>query len=529
MNQGPALGMERRIALGAAVAFAAVALAVYRPWIDRPFSILDFSEFLPLLIRPDGFIARIRALTQYYVVDHGRLNLVSYVALAAKWGVLGAKPVVWQWARVVEMGAVMGGAYLLLRRLAVRPVGAVVGVSLFLATRVASEAWTRMTMGEPLGLLFSLGALLLATRWRETDRPGPAIAWSGMLMALAVLSKEMFIGLLPLVWLIGLGRQPDGTLAAPTWDARSLKWLLWSGALPLIAFAVTAVVALSAGASGISALYGTSSGRGRLFADLLMRSWFVQGARPGLAALLMPGELCFVALLVGGLWVGVQRGAGRKFTWPAVGAALLSLALAVLYLPWPYFNQYYALPFLLGPALLLGLAVDALVAKGKFGAIAAAVGSVGMLIGVAPGTARLTSFGIALQQVNGELASLLGKAPNADHIVVARRELLAQAWTGTGPTLRRYALATGAAPTLPPADDFTCPDAAQLLQRGLGRTILISYHQNCGPIGGSSATIMRRFNYLQVDWDGAGIRADSVGADIVAGPLALAPAPRGTP
>jgi hypothetical protein len=125
--------------------------------------------------------------------------------------------------------------------------------------------------------------------------------------------------------------------------------------------------------------------------------------------------------------------------------------------------------------------------------------------------------------------ALLGQVPRADRIVVARRELLAQAWTGTGPTLRRYALATGAAAELPPAEDLTCTDAAQLLQRGIGRTVVISYHQNCGPLGGQSATLMRRFAYLRADWGGIAVATDSIGADLLAGPEAMLPVPRSTP
>ncbi|HEU5357701.1 MAG TPA: hypothetical protein VFU45_01180, partial [Gemmatimonadales bacterium] len=106
----PPASHRSTFALGAGAAAAAVlALLLYRPWEGRPFAILDFSEFLPLLKGQGGFVARLGALVHYYLFEHGRLNLASYVALSAKWTVLGAEPTRWQWARFVEMGALVGG------------------------------------------------------------------------------------------------------------------------------------------------------------------------------------------------------------------------------------------------------------------------------------------------------------------------------------------------------------------------------------------------------------------------------------
>ena len=194
---------ERIRIMGAVVTIAALALALYRPWVGRPFDTLDFSEFLPLLTGPSSLGSRFAALTRYYVGEHGRLNVLSYAALAAKWTWLGASPVRWQWGRFAEMALLTGGVYLLGRRLALRPLPALAAASLFVFSRLVSEAWTRMTMGEPLGILCTLGALHLAIGWRRTPAPAMRAAWAGALMVGAVLAKEMLVGVLPLVWLLG--------------------------------------------------------------------------------------------------------------------------------------------------------------------------------------------------------------------------------------------------------------------------------------------------------------------------------------
>src|SRR5262245_61410373 len=100
----PSQQMPRGVPVALALGGTAVACALYTPWVSRPFDILDFSEFLPLLTGAGGFLSRLSALNDYYVHQHGRLNLLSYAALAAKWSVLGDSPMLWQWLRFIEMG-----------------------------------------------------------------------------------------------------------------------------------------------------------------------------------------------------------------------------------------------------------------------------------------------------------------------------------------------------------------------------------------------------------------------------------------
>jgi hypothetical protein len=333
------------------------------------------------------------------------------------------------------------------------------------------------------------------------------------------------IGVLPLVWLVGIARGADGRLEVPVMTRERWGWLLRSSVLPLAAFAAAAITALGVRSQGFTALYGTTGGRGVVFFQLMAYPWLVQGLVPTWAGILRLGDIALYLTTAAGLAVAWRTRADRPHLVLALITALgLSVSLATLYIPWPYFNLYYAIPFLLGPAFLLGTAVQALIDEGRVGRYVAAIGWAGIVAGAAPPTAHAASVAIAVQQVNGEVVAILRQAPNADRIVVAQRVVSPQLWMTTGASLRRYALATGAARTLPPGMDMSCAAVNAMGQGHLGRTVLITYLQNCGGIQPSSARVIRRFSFLWIDHYGIGIANDSVAADIIVSPEALAPA-----
>ena len=507
-----------------AIALVATALVLFRPWVARPFDILDFSEFLPFLTAPDGVWGKFSTFLGYYVGEHARFNLVSYAGLVLKWTLFGASPVAWQWARAAEMGVVVTGVYWLCRRLALRPGPALAAASLFVVSRLSSEAWFRMTMGEPLGLFFALGALLLATTWREHPREAWRVVGAGLLMALAILAKEMLVALLPVLWSVGIARGPDGRLGRPAFGPETRRFVALSGLAPLIAFGAVVVVAMGGGSAGFTDIYGhVHSPPARAF-NLFPRPWILAGERGGLVAFLQPANALFLLLLLAGGWAEWRRPERRGHILGVLGIAVaLSIAFTALYLPWPYTYHYYAIPFLLGPALLFGTAVQALADAGPAAARVGAGAVLLLLLLIAPGTAESTSVTIAQQQVNGELAGTLKLAPRATRIIVARVSLAPRPWMGTGPTLRRYALATGLARTLPPAEDLRCADAGEVLQHPLGGTIFITYRAVCGGLRESSVRVARGYRVVRVGWSGVAITQDSIVADVLIGADAMRP------
>lgn len=498
------------------VAGIALALLLYRPWESRPFAILDFSEFLPLLRGHAGLASRLGALIHYYLFEHGRLNLASYVALAAKWSVLGAHPVRWQWLRFIEMWALVGAIYWLLRRLGADTIGAVAGAALFICAHTAEDGWMRLTMGEPLGVLFLLAGTIVGERYlRADDRwRAPVIA---VLVVLAILAKEMLFGAVPFVVAVAVARDHEGRLAWPRSDRRTRALLIWVTAGTGLALAAVAWAARGVGAAGFSASYGATSVSVGRYLSLWQQILMPTGVRPGLTTWLLPANLMLLSVCGWGLWrAGRDPGArAHVHVVLALGLGLPAIG-AALYLPWPYFNLFYGLPFLVGPALVFATAVTALRTSGKGPGLAAGA-AVAVLVAFAGASAGRTARTDATRQlVDGAVAAAL-PGRGADSIKVIEPFLPQQAWQGTGPTLVRYAVAMGMALYLPPAVDVTCDQAARMLSAGPGHDLFISYSDRCGRLRTVDRRILGTYRYL--DLPGLRFATDTIEADLV-GPAA---------
>lgn len=503
--------LRARTWLAAAVSVA-IALALYLPWEHRPWDILDFSEFLPLLKGAAGFGTRLGALVHYYAVEHGRLNLIAYVALAAKWSFLGDDPMRWQWLRFVEMAGIAAAAYALARRLGAGHFGSWAGAMLFVGGHTAVEAWVRQTMGEPLGLGFVLSAALIADqrRRREVWWQAPTIA---LLIAGAILSKEMLIVAVPLVLAVGWARDDAGHFAfrrpGPT-DYRLMAWIAGTTA-PVLA--AVAWAAHSASASGFSASYGITGLSPARALGIVQLGLLPAGLQTGLRTFLFPANLAWIALVVIGVAVGWREPARRPHLKMLILlAAGLPLIGALVYLPWPYFSLFYGLPWLIGPALLVAESVTVL--HGDRALRPVAVAGALVLVGFTTATAGRTARAMAArQQVNGALVGMLPGYSAAQIIVVAEPEVAQQAWQGTGPTLARYGAATGLAPHLPPVVDVTCQEAVGAISKPGQRALLVSYSDRCGRLTRTSRRILATYRYL--DWFRPGLVTDSLEADVL--------------
>ena len=496
----------------ATAASVAVALALYLPWEHRPWDILDFSEFLPLLKGAAGFSARLGALVHYYAVEHGRLNLIAYVALAAKWSFLGDDPTRWQWLRFAEMVGIAGAAYALARRLGAGRFGSWAGAMLFIGGHTAVEGWIRQTMGEPLGLAFVLCAALIADqrRRREAWWQAPTIA---LLIAAAILSKEMLIVAVPLVLVVALARDEAGRLSFRRLAPGDYRLLGWIAGTTIPVLAAVAWAARSASASGFSASYGATALSAARALGIVQLGLLPAGLQTGFGTFLYPANLAWIALAVIGVSVGWREPARRAHLKVLIAlAAGLPLIGALVYLPWPYFSLFYGLPWLIGPALLIAESVTVLQADRTWRPLA--VGGAIVLVGFTSATAGRTARAMAVrQEVNGALVGLLPGYGAAQIIVVAEPEVAQQAWQGTGPTLARYGAATGLAPHLPPVVDASCQDAAGAISVPGRRALLVSYSDRCGRLARTSRRIIATYRYL--DWFRAGLATDSLEADVL--------------
>jgi hypothetical protein len=505
----------------AAVLGAALAALLYLPWHATPFDILDFSEFLPFLTQHDGLRDRLDAFLQYYAT-HGRLNAMSYLMLIAKWRAFGWDTVGWQVSRWVQMCAIVWMVYLLLRGLGAGRGGSVAGASLFIVAGTAAPGWIRLTMGEPLAMVAILTASLIALRYRFAARYGWPCAAIVLLLMAAVLSKEILVALVPFVIAIALCADGAGELRPPKFGSRE-RWLIGATAFGILVTMIPIVTVAHRAVQHSADAYAAGYGRAPLtigrFFDQFGR--ILLPMRPAYAAdialPILPANLLFMLLLCAG-WV-VVFGTTKRSHWLPLGGWAVGLVVcgAAIYLPWPVWNEFYGLPFLLGSATLIAVALTvlakhSLVARGL--SYSAMIAVIAMSAMASMYEARTTQ---ARREVNHELAELIAASPRLDSVVVAMPWVSEQRWQGVGPTLRRYAEALHPGTSLPRVSDELCRATIPMYQSGAKHALLVTYTDRCGGFPNPTRTVRRYFSY--VSWQSFRTRADSVRADLLSSQL----------
>ena len=457
-------------------------------------------------------IDRFRALVDYYASLQGRLNLFAYAFIALKWSVFGPDTAAWQLARFAQMCGIVMGVFILLRRLDTSRAAAVAGASLFISASGAAHGWYRLTMGEPLGFMLMLGAALVATAYHEASRWRPMAAAIALLLVGSLLAKEMLVGGVPFVLFIACCWRPKHAVAPLRCTPRNV-WLIASTLLATAAVLLpVGVIALSARPDSFSSAYGTAAISAGRFVDILQAMLL-----PVYPVFQFPANLLYLVTAVTGWWLVFKHSPTRRHPLTLLAVALsLPVMGAVLYLPWPKFEQFYRLPFLLGPALLLAWAVTWIQHYAARAVWIAYIGCAGIVAYSSINAQRLARTAGARQEVNAAVAGSLVAHASRDSVMVATPALLPvpQRWWGPGPSLRRYAGVMARAATLPPVRDADCLSAAALLRAGVGRAALISYSTWCGVLPHPTQTVRRQYSYI--DWLTLTPRTDSLRADIFA-------------
>ena len=371
-------------------------------------------------------------------------------------------------------------------------------------------------MAEPLGLLFALAAALLAAQvrtarfWRAT-----AIA-SGGLVALAILSKEMLVAWAPVVAYLGCYLGPDGRLGRIRMPDLPGRWVLASVGIATAAAAVPIVLAATslkqAGYASLFGQGGLSPIRVAAIAQRMLVPWPVAQGAEGIPFALP--ALLFVLTLICGLNTASADNDWRDHTgraW-AVGLALPAMG-TILYMPWPTYWALYGLPFLIGPALLTAIAVTSAERRSRRWGWTARALATGCLLTVIAPPVHLARRFAARQEVNAALAQELPSRQAADTIIVALVIPPRVGLPGIGTAaLRNYALLLHPGTSLAPALDAECADVAARFRRGLGRTVIISYGDQCGQLPVATISMRRSFRYFDLGHFRPGI--DSIRADL---------------
>lgn len=489
-----------------------VAIFLYQPFQPRPFDVLDFSEFVPILEANTSWASRTADLSSYYATQ-GRASLVGYAMLAAKWSLWGDAPVAWQVVRLLQMSAVAVLLYLFLRRVGATILGAAAATTLPLAARVSEPAWMRLNMAEPLGTILILAALLAATRYRDTARPGASLLFiSGVVLVLAFL-KEIILTLLPAVWFLSITTGSESwRIVAPT--RRHALLFVATGGVALISAIVVLLVARGGSATAYATLYGSQA----INYDQAWISYitffipFVPVASPFHPGVLF-ANLAFTSLLIGGLrhhaeWS--RRTGGVSSALVLFGLLVPALGAAA-YLPWPVFQAFYGLPFLVGVATLVAFAVTGVELEGgrakALGLSCWAIVVLYMTVN-AHGAARRDQASLRLSNA---ATNHLGAFADHDSVFFAVRYLPLREWFGIGQTHQRSLINSGS--EAPAVRDVLCADAAKAIQEATRPGVFFVFQSHCGSLGRSLTHTTLRFR--RFDWYEFAVVPDSARLDIV--------------
>ena len=503
-----------------ATALALIAWLVYRPDRDRPPPIVDFAEFLPLLNTNADWWSRVQALTDYYA-QQGRVNVLPYVLLATKWSLWEWSAPAWQVARAGLMYLVVLLTYQLLRRLRVTPMGALAGASLFLWAPAASDGWVHLTMAEPLAVVLALAASLRATRFSESRRWRLDVGLIASACTAVVLTKELLAPLVLLPVTVALCRRPDGTLDLPVRNRRNVMLVSVVGGATAAAMALVLVIHLTSPSSGYSSLYGLTPMSVLPLLAIWVTAFLPFDAIPAGPDAFWAASVLALFVLIGlGLRLALVDPDHRRGNLVLLGLSLLLPLVGVMvYVPNPWFSRFYLLPYLVGPALVLGLAftyVEAHVLRGR--GLVLGGWAVMSLYAIA-GAMNLAARTDAAQRRDAGVVSVVSRVEGAGRVLFATSqpprpewrasEKLTGAPRGLGVTLSRFAAATHR--PWPPTHDVSCREAATELARSRSDLVVINLQATCPMDFGQEAIV---FRYTAIDLQRLSLVRDSAHARI---------------
>jgi len=428
----------------AGMILVALAWAIYRPDRIRPFFIVDFSEFIPLLQGGDGFPGRVRSVFEYYA-SQGRFNAIPYLVLSAKWELFSWWSPGWQVPRALLMVALMVLTFILLRRLGASRLGAIIGASVYLWAPSAADGWVHLTMAEPLGAAMMLLLAIRAVRFQAARRWEREVLWMASGVVALVWTKELMTPLILLPVSLALIVQLDGRFARPRWSPRDVRLVTFVAAALLIAFIPVVYVFSTAGESAYANMYGVD-------AQPLSRliGFWVTGLAP-FDLVVRPPDVLWAAALLGfatlisfGWPAGFRDAQHRpRARWLITLALVIPLAGVLAYLPNPWYARFYSLPYLFGPAILIGMGVTFLQATRPRGTLFALAVSAPFALQAALSASSLAVTTDAVQRRDDHLIAFVADSIDADSVYFATPNVPPYEWLGMGSSLSRMAGATG--------------------------------------------------------------------------------------
>lgn len=489
-----------------------LALFLFQPHVARPFDVVDFPEFLPLLQGAPGPWEGFGKIVSYYG-RHGRFNVLDYALITAKWELFGNSTVAWQLTGAAIMGGMAALLYLLLRRLGSSALGAGLASTLVLCSLLATPAWLRLSIRESLGSIILYAGMIAATNLHGARR-WVWVLVSGASAAIGmILLKEMLIAALPGLWFIGATYSPS-----PARDALRSRRALWFAAVLLGASALAtvpvAIVALRAPAEAYAAGYGTALAA----PSQLLLTWIAllvpfAPAAPQHHVAILAVDLAFVLLLLFGCRLYLRADVGGARARTLVGFALVFPLLCVLaYVPWPSFRLFYGIPFVLGTALLVALSVTGIQhVRPRFTWLAVTAWLWVTVYMATQAHAVAREFDASVRMLHRTVEALETTATHDSIVYTACGGLRLENWVPAAGLLERVAAAEGRRHAPLVATD--CEDMQRRVPAADSAVALLVFSQGPFTLGLPSRRILQPI--VRFEWNSLSLAHDTIRAELV--------------
>lgn len=488
-----------------------VMAAVYVPWREAPFEILDFPGYFKMLREAPSPVSGFRAIHENMALRNDGRFMPGYIgAIVLKWNLLGENYVAWQLWRFAEICTAVLLAFLLARRLGATRAGAAAAATVMAFAGSTLGVYLKLQVVDPPGSLLVFAAALVATRYQATARPDRTAVLMATFLGLALWMRETLVACVPFVVLLALSWSGKG-FEAPSLTRRNLKLVAITGVIVGIA-AVPILMAqrASLAADKYSANYTLTTVRLANISNVARAVLL-----PVTRVLWFPANLAFLAVLAVGWSLAISRGDRKSVIIRlAVLLALPFFGIAV-FAPWPFFNGYYGFPLVMGSALLLATSITSIQHHaGRAVFVAALLAGLLVPLYASIEATRARRWMRAQSLVDAEVVRYLASGARRAVVVGAvpdtnpRREfnsvtLLWSAYLINGEWLRG-------------APDISCVEAARQLRAGLAHDVLVVYSKLCPSIAPAGATPAKaaRYVFSYRSWKNLAPVVDSIRADI---------------
>jgi hypothetical protein len=451
----------------------------------------------------------------------GRSNHLAVVLLAVKWSLFGRWVVGWQLAAFAQMSAFAVLLYLLVRRWGATVAGSACAVTLVLCSLGAAQAWVRLSVSDAVAAAFLLAAMLAVSGLHHSGHWRRAIVGATILVAAMALTKEVSVLAVPAVWFSAACARVDRGLGFPRLSRRVFLLVAATAVVCFLLMIPTALLATGSLPIATARRYGSGSiSLARLlenYAAIMVP--FVPADVPLHLAVVLADAILLVVLVLGWRLAFSVRGPRGGVAMPFLFGLGFPLLGAAAFVPWPTFNWFYGLPYLVGVGVIVAFAISGIQRAAPRLAPWAIVGWGWVSLYMATDAQRYAGATESAIRSVVDVTRALERSSAGDSGVIAVCGLPPGAWTGLAGTISAYARSDRR--PVPALQDVSCDEARRRLDGR--RVMVVVFAPRTGWVPEPKETISHRAS--RFDWSRLDVAHDTIEAaitPIVSGPRANA-------